>query len=378
MNTTNLSSGGLRSSRRTIHGLFLAASLAALSAKSDALDFAFSLGPGLGAPPPGLFTAVAMAGDLLESKFSDPITLRIAIAGYSSAGTDLGYFDVDAPGVTGVFSFTALKTALGTDATTSADLSAILELQPGTFVDMVTNSSTGTRTRYASESPFNSGLRLTRANQKALGLLPGLAGGPGADGTIKLNIEVFDDYDFDPTDGIASGKLDAVAIIAHELVHGMGFISGIDHVDYNVSLPVPDELSDDVIFTPLDLFRYSPDSLAKDDQPLSGAVQDWAYGGEFGSDPYFSIDGGTTMLGKFATGVYHGDGDQAQHWKTKAPPRLGLMTPALASGELGIVTALDVTALDVIGYNAVVPEASSAMLSLAGLAAAALRRRRVS
>jgi MYXO-CTERM domain-containing protein len=54
--------------------------------------------------------------------------------------------------------------------------------------------------------------------------------------------------------------------------------------------------------------------------------------------------------------VDHGDGDQASHWKDGLS--IGLMDPTLNFAELSLITAADVRALDLIGWD-VVPEPST-------------------
>lgn len=94
--------------------------------------------------------------------------------------------------------------------------------------------------------------------------------------------------------------------------------------------------------TPLDLYRYSGDGIG------FGSL-DFSVGG----NPYFSIDGGTTNLAGFSTGEaidLGGDGYQASHWKHQDNP-LGIMNPALKPGQVNKISDLDVTAMDVIGWN---------------------------
>ena len=70
-----------------------------------------------------------------------------------------------------------------------------------------------------------------------------------------------------------------------------------------------------------------------------------------------------------------GDGRQASHWKDGLG--IGLLDPTAAQGEFLQVTANDVQALDVIGWNVgVVPEPLPAWLFAAGVGLVALRRRR--
>ena len=338
--------------------------------------------PYVGAPLPGpvmmgLSKSATIAKTTWESFFSDPVELKFSITAMPLAGGALGYFDVDP--TTSAYSYVDVKSALIGDATSADDLSAITSLQPGPALSMITQDTTKAptlRTFYADTSPlvFNSTLRLTSANQKALGLIPGFGGGVGADGTIVLNSTFLPIMDFDPGDGISAGMFDLTAILIHELAHGMGFISGVDHIDYASSdgagmdgPDFPHDYSGETIFTVLDLYRYSGESTTFIIQPSSGAV--------LGDKPYFSIDAGTTDLAKFASGVLFGDGDQAQHWE-EGP--FGLMDPTIGKAELGKLSPVDIKAMDVIGWT-LVPEPGSfalAVLGLAMLTVVGWRRRR--
>ncbi|HXJ43420.1 MAG TPA: NF038122 family metalloprotease, partial [Bryobacteraceae bacterium] len=114
----------------------------------------------------------------------------------------------------------------------------------------------------------------------------------------------------------------------------------------------------------LDLFRFSTESV----QQGAGVI-------DFTADTrakYFSINGGATSIADFATGVTYGDGRQASHWKDNLG--LGIMDPTAAPGELLAISATDVQALDVIGYNLAAPEPGTFLLLAAGLAVIARRR----
>ncbi len=230
----------------------------------------------------GLATSVSIATGTWESAFSDPIVLKFKMVATAIPGGPLGFFDVDP--TTSPFIYSSVAAALALDSTSAHDASAVSSLQPGPALSMITNDTTAgpddpsLRMHVTAPLVYNSMLRLTRANQKALGLLPGLDGGlVGADGTIVLNSIYFPIMDFDPGDGIDSGKIDMTAVLTHELAHGMGFISGVDHIDYASSdgaghdgPDVGHDYSDETIFTVLDLFRYSADSTGLVDQPLAG------------------------------------------------------------------------------------------------------------
>ncbi len=132
-------------------------------------------------PPPvmsGLATSVSIATGTWESEFADPIVLHFKLVEASIPGGPLGYFDVDP--TTSPFAYSSVAAALALDSTSAHDASAVSSLQPGPALSMITNDTAGApslRMHVTAPLVYNSTLRLTRANQKALGLLPGADGG---------------------------------------------------------------------------------------------------------------------------------------------------------------------------------------------------------
>jgi hypothetical protein len=362
-----------------LSSLLLIAILCSSQSASAIFIAAPYIGPAL--PPPilgGLTSSSTLAATTLGGYFSDPgvaLHFKITSTPMGLASGILGYFDVDP--VTSPYSYSTVAGALGGDATSADDFTAVSSFQPGPALYMITNDTTSAptlRTFVSTPSTYNTTLRLPRAQQKALGLLAPGDGGLGADGTIILNSDFLPMMDFTPGDGIASGMFDMTAILMHEMAHGMGFISGVDHIDYASSDGAghdgdgfPHDYSGETIFTVLDLYRYSDESVDFITQPSAGKVLDWAAGSSsFLDNPYFSIDAGGTELADFSTGVEFGDGFQAQHWK-ELGASVGLMDPDIDPAELGVLKPLDVTALDVIGWT-LVPEPSSVVLAGMGLA----------
>ena len=207
----------------------------------------------------------------------------------------------------------AVEALLALDATSAADVSAVASLPA---------------------SPAGN-LFVTKAQLKALGVAQS-----GSDGRIEFSSA----YTFSTqrsADGtIAAGTFDLVGIATHEIGHLLGFISSLDYGSVTPSL--------------LDGFRYA-----------SSGVRSFAAG----SGAYFSIDGGVTSEAGFSVG---GAGQsQASHW---AAGTGGIMDPTFSPGEVRNLAAVDVLALDVIGYDVTVPEPASLALLGFAVGVAAVRR----
>jgi hypothetical protein len=371
--------------------LLLAAAAPPLRAQ---LVFEFTPGPGLmafaGSDPATAMkigSAVTAAGAAWSSLLIDPITIKITV-------------DLD-PGLpSSVFaaafatkvdtSYTAIAGALGADALSATDASAVASLQPGPKIEALTHDtstlvapSPEIRLGGATTGIWNSTLAVPRANLKALGLIAGTDGSAGAEGTLMINSTTFGLFDFvryDPVPimPIEPGKFDFTGIAIHELGHLMGFLSGVDEVDYagDGAPGNPADLSSTAIFTVLDLFRYSPHSLLAESQPTTGAVNDWRFGpppAAFLPAPGLSVDGGATYIAPFATGAEHGDGAQASHFADGVP---AIMDPGFGPGVLADPTSVDIIAMDAIGWNVVPEPATGGLLLLCVGAVGFLRLRR--
>jgi hypothetical protein len=317
------------------------------------------------------------AGDIWRSYFADPITVTIEIdygpLGNGVLGGNSSYDTVQ--------SYSTVRNALALDATSANDAQAVASLQPGSSMKFLTNNTASNTAPTASArirdndtsgaaASNNNFLDISRANAKALGIA--LPAGPDS----NITFTDFSDFaspfpvppsigwDFDRSDGIASNSIDFIGVATHEIGHAMGFESGVDTVDYVASPNGPGRLAANggpydlnqyAVYTTLDLFRFSANSLSQPSQP-AGGLRDLAMGQfDANSRPYFSTNSGVTNQGEFATGGFNGDGSQASHWRDNFG--IGIMDPTFGTGELGVVSLADRRALDAIGWNPnLVPE----------------------
>jgi MYXO-CTERM domain-containing protein len=308
--------------------------------------------------------AFQQAADNWSAVLADPITINLNIAFNSSPGagilgsTSAGFFNIP---------YTMFKGAMTADRTSASDYAAVAALPAGPGYSLLLNHPNTPNSTYTGAGDT---ITLTVANARALGIYQ--ASGGYVDASITFNSTF--NFDFNPADGIAAGKYDFVGVAMHEIGHALGFFSGVDVLDGHPGLAAADTIQ-----TPLDFFRYS----------VASASLGLMDGSADTRTEYFSIDGGATELGYFSLGVAFGDGRQASHWKDNLG--LGVMDPTAAPGELLVVSALDLLAFDVMGYNLVgalgpdpqpgpvpVPEPAAAgwVLAVVALGWAARQRRR--
>jgi hypothetical protein len=251
-----------------------------------------------------------------QHDFSDPITLNIE---YQEIGT----------GISGsitsneTISYSNFITALHNDGKTTNDVTALAQLPIVT-----TNPVSGT-----------TNIIVSSANEKAVGLVPSAF---TFDGIVQLNTHVTDVGSPGTT-----GAFSLAAATEHEMDEVLGLQS-------SVAFSAPS--SNPFVY---DLFRYDA-SANRSFTKLNTAKA------------FFSING-TTDLDQFEnTGNGHDYGDWLTN--TSSPQVQDAVGTAASHPTLGV----ELTALDVIGYDFItsVPEPASIALFGPGLAALGLLRRR--
>jgi hypothetical protein len=358
-------SGGFRLALKAL----VLACLGFASTAHAALTFNFTFIAGTSTTVQAGFNAAASRW---SSLLTDNVTLNMTV-GSGALGNGIL---AQAGSAELLYSFSAFRTALSNDRTSANDFTAVANLPTSTAFGMLINHTSDNPNGANSATPYldtaganNQTVALTSANAKALGLTVSPAATvSGCIGSCDAFIQFSNsfNFDYDPNDGITAGAYDFVGIATHELGHALGFISGVDSVDFNPGFTANSYRD----VTSLDLFRYSSQSAAL------GVI-------DFTADTrskYFSIDRGASILAAFSTGVNLGDGNQASHWKDSLS--IGILDPTAAPGEKLSISTNDTKALDVIGWNlgvtqAPVPEPSTWMSMLFGLAAMgyALRRK---
>src|SRR6185436_18830592 len=145
-------------------------------------------------------------------------------------------------------------------------------------------------------------------------------------------------FDFEPDDGIDSGKTDFDAVAVHELGHALGFVSNVGSLESNPGAGITTSF--------LDLFRLRPGASL----------------GTFPTAPRIQSSGGAQVFffGPFELALSTGrpdgsggDGRQASHWKDDdlIGQYVGIMDPTIPPGRRFTITPNDLLAFDSFGYR---------------------------
>jgi hypothetical protein len=357
----------VRSLKNGLRSLALLSLLLPQAARAG-LTFNFQDPSNLQATLPGAYAGFVQAGTIWSSLLTDDVALNIELRAANLGSSVVAQSDV----LYAQVGYLQYNIGLFVDQSSLTDVTAYNNLPFAFAISALMNltaENAGSVTPYLDDNGTTNNFFLlaTSANIKAAlpdSVFPGLFSGLYAPGVVD-SVITFNDtllYDYDRSDGIAPGSIDFVAVALREIGHALGFVSGVDERDQSPAVG-----EDDVLASPLDLFRYSTDSRAL-------GVFDWTADAR---DKYFSIDGGLTGLTPFATGRTHGDQDAASFWKRTVGTPYGVLSPAAYAGQEGNVSQADLMALDVIGWNLnPVPEPGTWALLGAGLALIVARTKR--
>ena len=282
--------------------------------------------------PQNLIEAFNSAGDLWSQHLHDDVTINIEIGLETLPEDMLGGARPDMVRV----DYNDVLTQLGLDQTSTDDNLAVnnLSLLPGGQLSRLINETTINRGKKHLDNTMTD-IWMSRANAKALGIIEG--NNSTVDGQIFISNSML--WDLDSSNGMDTDSFDLVGTVAHEIGHVLGFLSGVDILDYQKQINTPQNDLDYNFVSTMDLFRQSQTSYN------SKAMFDWRVSGE---DTYFSLDGGATKIASFAQGESI-DNNQTSHWKDNN--NLGVMDPSLAPEEIKQISTLDLQLLNAIGWD---------------------------
>jgi len=267
-----------------------------LVGKAGGLQFNLIWDSSVSSAPAGFQSAAIAAAQLYTQYYSNPEVINVHI----------GYGEVDGY-------------RLGQGALGESMSYGYLETYSQVFSALQSNASPGSwaaqaNTSLPSADPTNGGsFYVSTAEAKALGQISGT--GTATDGYVGLS-SIYP-FDYSSTTPPASYQYDAIGTFAHELSEVMGRVGSVGSI-FGAN-----------IYTPLDLFRYSPNG-----------TRDLTAG-----PGYFSIDKGVTNLGTYNNPQNGGD---ASDW---IPTLQGDSYGSGWAGFRAVVSPTDIIENSVLGYH---------------------------
>jgi hypothetical protein len=252
-------------------------------------------------------TAFAFAANEYQTNFTDPVQVNITV---NTGTTGLGGSNTQ---LLGTLNYANTRAALLADYAANPSAARTIAAGPGGSINTTTDPTVG----------GNGSFWFARADAKALGLI---ASDATTDGTFTYNRTLA--YTFNPANRMVAGQFDFIGVAEHEISEIMGRIPGLGGTIAGVGNS----------YLPYDLFRYTGANTR-------GIANN-------GGGVYFSINNGTTDLKDFNSAVANPGGDP-QDWATVGPT-FDPTDPynwATGSGQGHMISAVDFTTLDVIGWD---------------------------
>ena len=293
----------------------LAATLAAAGSCSAGLRITPLFGSTITSDPNAAIieSTINAAIGVYEKSFTNNISVSIAFGEMSSGlGQSSTYYNT--------ISYQQYRSALAANALSAAAKAAVASLpsQTGNPVD------------------GSASVDLTTANLRALGFSFETPPTGQPDSTIDFNESIVNNS----RTSINPNNYDLQAVISHEIDEALGFGSALNGLANGAVTPTGAVWAED-------LFRYSAAGVRSFSTSLSAKA-------------YFSYNGGTTDLANFNQNA----GGDFSDWSTGATP---LVQEAFGTPGAIINPSVELTALNVLGYQTKVPEPAALSLLLGGL-----------
>jgi hypothetical protein len=241
--------------------------------------------------PAAFFTAMNYCAQYLDNLITNNITVNIDVGWGEVAGQSITAGDEGEGGALGTLvSYAQLKSALLAHSNSAADASAYANLP-------------------SADISNGAGFLVSLAEQKALGLIS--SGGTEVDGYVGFDPTT--PWNFSTTGAAVAGEYTFVSVALQELTHVLG-----RSVELGAGEPPTVE----------SLFQFAS----------PGVIQT-----QVGGAAYFSINGGATNLGNFATSSDYSD------WSSTVPN--DSFDAYISPGTVSPISATDITLLNVLGYS---------------------------